>query len=310
MDRFGKILFVSRSERDETEALSQALALASADGASVEVLVICPRLPPAMEDYRERYGRSLTVHAETAVNTALASLDGPAPDWHVRIHCTASPAIDIVRRVQRDGFDLVMTPAESAVAGRGFKALEQTLLRKCPAPVWLCRAFRHPLEQARVAVAVDPEESGAAGRALTLALLIHGRRLADLFGGALYVISAWDYEFEDFLQHNTWVDISESEAQSVVAQAWEAHRAALDEVVAAAGIGGEVRVRQPKGLPERVVPQVVEREAVDLVVMGSVARTGISGWLIGNTAENITQKLDCSLLTLKPQGFVSPIRPD
>jgi nucleotide-binding universal stress UspA family protein len=42
--------------------------------------------------------------------------------------------------------------------------------------------------------------------------------------------------------------------------------------------------------------------------MGTVARTGISGFIIGNTAENILQKIDCSLLALKPQGFVSPVK--
>lgn len=37
-----------------------------------------------------------------------------------------------------------------------------------------------------------------------------------------------------------------------------------------------------------------------------LARTGISGFFPGNTAENILQKIGCSLLALKPQGFVSP----
>lgn len=30
--------------------------------------------------------------------------------------------------------------------------------------------------------------------------------------------------------------------------------------------------------------------------------------IIGNTAENILQKIDCSLLALKPLGFVSPVK--
>lgn len=42
--------------------------------------------------------------------------------------------------------------------------------------------------------------------------------------------------------------------------------------------------------------------------MGTVARTGIPGFIIGNTAENILQKIDCSLLALKPLGFVSPVK--
>jgi len=46
----------------------------------------------------------------------------------------------------------------------------------------------------------------------------------------------------------------------------------------------------------------------DLVVMGTVARTGIAGWLIGNTAEAILEQLQCSVLAVKPHGFVSPVK--
>jgi nucleotide-binding universal stress UspA family protein len=41
--------------------------------------------------------------------------------------------------------------------------------------------------------------------------------------------------------------------------------------------------------------------------MGTVARTGIAGFFMGNTAESILTQLECSVLTLKPQGFVSPV---
>jgi universal stress protein E len=45
----------------------------------------------------------------------------------------------------------------------------------------------------------------------------------------------------------------------------------------------------------------------DLVVMGTVSRTGVPGLLIGNTAEKLLDRLDCSLLAVKPQGFRSPV---
>jgi nucleotide-binding universal stress UspA family protein len=47
----------------------------------------------------------------------------------------------------------------------------------------------------------------------------------------------------------------------------------------------------------------------DLVVMGTVARTGIAGLLIGNTADTILEQLRCSVLALKPPGFVTSIKP-
>ena len=47
--------------------------------------------------------------------------------------------------------------------------------------------------------------------------------------------------------------------------------------------------------------------SIDILVMGTVARTGIPGFIMGNTAENLIQELKCSLLATKPNGFVSPI---
>jgi nucleotide-binding universal stress UspA family protein len=44
--------------------------------------------------------------------------------------------------------------------------------------------------------------------------------------------------------------------------------------------------------------------------MGTVARIGIPGLLIGNTAETILDQLDCSVLAVKPPGFVSPVALD
>ncbi len=41
--------------------------------------------------------------------------------------------------------------------------------------------------------------------------------------------------------------------------------------------------------------------------LGTVGRSGIRGLLPGNTAEKVLDTCDCSILTVKPEGFVSPI---
>jgi len=53
---------------------------------------------------------------------------------------------------------------------------------------------------------------------------------------------------------------------------------------------------------------LLRKQPIDVLVMGTLGRTGISGFIIGNTAENVVQKLECSLLALKPGGFVSPVK--
>ena len=65
-----------------------------------------------------------------------------------------------------------------------------------------------------------------------------------------------------------------------------------------------------KGDARNVIPELAQELHADLVVMGTVARTGIPGLLIGNTAESILDQLDCSVLAVKPPGFVSPVTLD
>jgi nucleotide-binding universal stress UspA family protein len=41
--------------------------------------------------------------------------------------------------------------------------------------------------------------------------------------------------------------------------------------------------------------------------MGTVARTGVRGFIMGNTAETILEQIVCSVLAIKPPGFVTPV---
>jgi universal stress protein E len=49
--------------------------------------------------------------------------------------------------------------------------------------------------------------------------------------------------------------------------------------------------------------------AADVIAMGTVGRSGIRGMLLGNIAEKVLATCDCSILTVKPDDFVSPIQP-
>ena len=63
-----------------------------------------------------------------------------------------------------------------------------------------------------------------------------------------------------------------------------------------------------KGDAPIVIPEFALLEGVDLVVMGTVGRSGAAGMLIGNTAERILGSIECSVIAVKPNRFVSPIK--
>jgi nucleotide-binding universal stress UspA family protein len=62
-----------------------------------------------------------------------------------------------------------------------------------------------------------------------------------------------------------------------------------------------------KGDPSSAIPSELERLGADLMAMGTISRKGLTGFLIGNTAERILHRLECSVVLAKPAGFVSPV---
>lgn len=226
----------------------------------------------------------------------------------VEVQCGDTPAVRIVRRVLRDAHDPLIKQAEPTERRMGFRALDMQLLRLCPCPVWLCRPVSRSRNDIRVAVAVDPQSAEPAGRDVALQLLRLSRSLADTCSGELSIVSCWDFEFEDVLRYSPLAGVSESSVQANVVAAERHHRAGLEALVHDSGIAGAVRVHHVRGRPDRVIPRVVDDLQIDILVMGTVGRTGIAGFVIGNTAENVLRELRCSLLALKPNGFVSPVR--
>ncbi len=53
------------------------------------------------------------------------------------------------------------------------------------------------------------------------------------------------------------------------------------------------------GLPEDVLPELAQQLDAELILLGSVGRTGWSAALIGNTAEQVIDSLNCDLLVLR-----------
>jgi universal stress protein E len=61
------------------------------------------------------------------------------------------------------------------------------------------------------------------------------------------------------------------------------------------------------GHPADAIKHAVAESAADLVVMGSMSRSGLQRLLIGNTADKLLSRLPCDLLLVKPAGIVNDI---
>ncbi|HET6884052.1 MAG TPA: universal stress protein, partial [Pirellulales bacterium] len=83
----------------------------------------------------------------------------------------------------------------------------------------------------------------------------------------------------------------------------------LRTFVAELALPVEPILRVERGEPWRWIVSTASRVGADLTVMGTLGRGGVEGMLIGNTAEKVLHSNEGSVLAVKPEGFVSPVRP-
>jgi nucleotide-binding universal stress UspA family protein len=172
----------------------------------------------------------------------------------------------------------------------------------------LSRPISRDRSDVRVGVAVDPQSAEPVSRDLALQILQLSRSLADMHSGELDVISCWNYQIEDDLRYSPYIVIPEEYMDTALMELDCQDENATQRHIRELGFGGPYRLHCTRGTPEQAIPQVVDELQLDILVMGTVGRTGIPGFVIGNTAENTLREIRCSLLAVKPNGFVSPVR--
>jgi nucleotide-binding universal stress UspA family protein len=79
-------------------------------------------------------------------------------------------------------------------------------------------------------------------------------------------------------------------------------RAERQLVTLAAGscAGVPIRVDLRRGEPAQVIPEYVVAHGVDVLVVGSSTRRGITGRLFRGMAERLLETLPCSVVAVKP----------
>ena len=220
------------------------------------------------------------------------------------------PFLEIIREVLRNEHDLVMT---TAAGGDGLKeklfgSAAMHLMRKCPCPVWVVKPAQ-PQWRTRILAAVDPASVDEKQYAVNIKIMDLATSLARRQQCGLIVVNTWTFPVEHSLRSRS--SAASSEVDRWVRGARDLHRHRLAELLRPYALEDlKHQVYMLKGEAGHLIPELAAEKEVELIVMGTVSRTGVAGLLIGNTAEKILRQVDCSVLTVKPDGFVTPVRLD
>jgi nucleotide-binding universal stress UspA family protein len=255
----------------------------------------------------EDKGRQLEVAAETMADQGVPIA--------TRV-LLGDPVVDVIRAVVHEGFDfLVKSPAPlQGVRDRLFGSIDRRLMRACPCPVAIARARTGPGSGCAIA-AVDYDEDDPVKARLNrtildaAAFLLTGDYYKDL-----HVVHAWSFYGESLLSQGR-TRIPKARLEALIDEERTHRRRWLQGLVddyRQTLAGTEAAAFEPKlellrGEPAAVIPKRAKELNAELIGLGTVARTGVSGLLMGNTAEALLDRVDCTVVALKPEGFVSPI---
>ncbi len=313
MDRFRNILVSASPGHLEPVTLGAAVKLASRNRAQLTVIDVMEPLPRTAR-FATVEGRTVDLQAELIRHREetlrqLAQNTPPGVDTEVKV-LVGEPFIEVIRHVLDHDNDLVVVGGREVEpwATPEFSSAVMHLLRKCPVPVWVMRPPAS--DRLRILALVDPDREDPVRDSLNDLVLELAVSMARLDGGDLHVGHAWELEGESTLRSSPFLGISGDIVNVMAATTEEVHREQLDALLdrhPVAEIGAEVHL--VGGHTGEVLPRLAEALGVGLIVMGTVARTGISGLIIGNTAETILRSVRCSVLAVKPPGFVTPVKP-
>ena len=278
MQAIRSILVVMEPERAEGLALKRAKLIAGVTQSHLHLLV-CDK-----KNDHTAYLSDLT----GLLNSEGFSASGQQA-WHESLHQT------IISVQQAEGCGLVIkqhfpdNPLKKAILTPD----DWKLLRYCPGPVLMVKTDKSWAGSAILA-AVDVGNADSEHRTLHTSIVSHGFEIAALAKAELHVISA----------HPTPM-LSAADPTFQLKETVEARYRDQCRAFQAEYEIAEDRLHIVEGPADVLIPQMAHQLNAGVTVIGTVARTGIAGALIGNTAEVVLDSLESDVLVLKPDDIIA-----
>lgn len=250
----------------------------------MHVIPVAPADPPVLQSVEAAVRQRLD---ELAAETAA---DGVTVETTVIAH--GSPFDQILQVADAEDVNVIMVGSEQKRPDDPFRlgVTPERLIRKSDKPVWVVKPGSRPLP-GKIVCAVDFSEPSR--RALTNAV-----HLARQFGAELTIVHVLDTPLAGF-------GGTSSPAAEDLARRQQQGQAELDQFLAGFDrTGVRSAARLLAGSPAFEILKTVREVGADLLVLGSVGRTGLPRILLGSVAEKVVRELPCSVVTVKAEHAI------
>ncbi len=310
MSYFDQILLDVQPGFTDFDAVDRAAELARETNASVKVLHVIEDYPEDMSEWWN-VRNPLRLH-ERIVRDRQDFVEGIAD----RVKAAGVEQVEAVLRWGRNFLELTREVLRNhqglVVTSARHRGLLAGRRRRCPCVTGLCRYTPSTVWVTRPGRAVGRAKSvvaslaGAHGKVrcegLNANILETAANMAIAEGGELHVVHALSLRGNMRGAGLRLTPDSEKHLRKVRGEVLEGCNTALGDM----GLSlAEERIHLPVGSATRAVPAFIRKHGADLIVMGTHARDGIRGLLVGNTAEKVMTRVDCGVVVVKSDDFVS-----
>lgn len=320
MKQFKKILYVlNHPGNEKPHSFAKVISLTNNNQAELCILRVIPPSPS------NSYSKLLGMTPQEVEIKILADEESKLQELFALLPSTTKAKaeikigksyLEIIRTVINENIDLVIKEAEQKDwLDHLIGSNDMHLLRKCPCPVWLMQPNENP-NYRNIMAAVDFTTDTAEDEKNNLndEILNIASSLAISDFASLHLVNAYDIPEAGFI--SIWAEKPEELERQLIESEYIQRRAKmaslLERLKNTLGsksynyLSPNTHLLQGKAIQE--LPKFAQKLPAEIVVMGTVARSGIPGLIIGNTAESILSQLKCSVIAIKPKGFVSPVK--
>ncbi|MEX0916699.1 MAG: universal stress protein [Candidatus Spechtbacterales bacterium] len=308
-EKYRHILVANDFSEYSEAALKQAIWLARKHGAQLTIVHVHPSIRNLMLSASmqarldflygdgEKFQKEVREKSHARMQEQVSALQ--ADDLKVSFRTLiGEPFQELTHAVLEQECDLVVS------GSRGLKAWENFLLgstakhliRSCPASVWIVK-HEMPCPPRRILAPTDFSE-------VSLKAVRQGFQLAKEAQAEfhlLHVIDSMDIPEEFISQYPEGASFQ----QEMNKESNHQLQALRDSI---SPDDQSIQIHSTWGTPWKEIKRIEQEIAADTISLGTVGRSGIKGVLLGNTAEKVLSVCHCSIITTKPDDYISPIQ--
>lgn len=314
MKLFENILICGHPDHVDLKLLEHAADLAKHNQSNVKVVHVVTDYPRDVRTWWNvrnpgKLRESIIRDREDFLDGLVESLNKLGVENVTRELHWGEPIVEITKDVLSDSRQLVMVVSKYSgkVSYGAFGYPSMDLVRQCPCPIWVTQK-KVKKRVHRIVACLGGSGGDVKIEDTNAKMLAHAAAVAEAENSKLHVVHVMPlYGNRNGKRHDknqlaTDLGVYLDTVRNEIKQRCNDFLSDLGMLLASD------QVHLLIGTPTTVIPDFVESNGADLLVMATAARTGLPGLVVGNAAEKVMKKIRCPMLVVKSDALSAQVK--